>query len=180
MNEAVENAYFNWLCHKVIDTRFTEPSQTYWNLFRAMFGTEFVWTVAMDENRAVDGKDLRKEFILVADIPDNPEWREGTPCSVLEMLVAFSIRAEGMTDIPYRELFWEFVGNLGLEDYHDACELDTQEIMSLQLLDTFIWRTYDYFGRGGICPITHPSKDQRTVDIWYQFCEYVAESGRLP
>lgn len=178
MNEAVENAYFNWLCHKVIDVSLTDPSQTYWKLFKIMFGTEFVWTVAMDENRAVDGKDLRKQFLLVADIPDDPVWREEIPCSVLEMLVAFAIRAEDMTDIPYRELFWEFIMHLELEECTD--ELDMDESYIKEVLDTFMWRTYDYFGRGGICPITHPSKDQRTVDIWYQFCEYVAESGRLP
>lgn len=179
MNEAVESLYFNWLCSNVIDARnTTDPSQTYWDLLKVLHGTEFVWVVPMDENRAEDGKDLRREFIILANTPDDQEWRNHLGCSVLEMLVAFSRRAEHMTDIPAKTWFWEFLENLGLRECSDAVDMEKQDIV--EALETFIWRTYEADGKGGLFPMYNPLHDQRQVEIWYQFCEYLEDHNKLP
>jgi hypothetical protein len=176
--EPLENLYFNWLCSKVVDVRAPTPTLSYWTLLRTLQNTEFVWILSGDDNRAEDGKDLRREFLLMADIPDHPEWRHNTPCSILEMFVAFSRRAEFMTDIPAKDWFWEFMENLELNEYNDASGITPEDID--EILTVLIWRTYDMNGQGGLFPIEDPREDQRHVEIWYQFCDYLVDQERLP
>jgi hypothetical protein len=173
MGEPLENLYFNWLCAKVVDTRQTLPSQTYWTLLRTLHKTEFVWLLMGDDNRAEEGKELRREFILQADIPDDVEWRTVVGCSMLEMLIAFARRAEFQTDIPVKDWFWEFLKNLEMNEWHDGSGVDPQDIDDL--IQRVIWRTYKFNGYGGLFPLDDPHEDQRHVEIWYQFCNYLVD-----
>jgi len=177
-NEPLENLYFNWLCAKVLNLvpSFRDES-TYWNLFRKLHKTEFVWMMSGDDNRAEDGKELRREFILMAEVPDDPEWRLVVGCSVLEMLIAFARRAEFQTDDPAHIWFWEFLTNLGLDTFSDQNGFE-EDFVDL-VLEDFIWRTYSPDGNGGLFPIQNPSTDQRQVEIWYQFVEYLVDTGRI-
>jgi hypothetical protein len=176
--EPFEHAYFNWLCAKVVDYVMSPtPSLTYWELLRTFHNTEFAWFLSGDDNRAEDGLDLRREFILIAETPDDPNWRRHPACSVLEMLIAFSRRAEFMTGERAKDWFWEFVDNLGLRECTDGSGVDPDEIVDI--LDQFVWRTYDHNGKGGILPVTDSNRDQREVEIWYQFSDYLFETGRL-
>lgn len=181
MSEPLEHEYFNWLCAKVVD-HFNDvngvETLSYSTLLMALYTTEFVWMIVGDDNRAEDGKDLRAEFLLELDIPDNPQWRIETGCSILEMLIAFSRRAEYQTDIPAREWFWEFINNLGFLEMSDSSLLTAQDIQ--EFLEPFIWRTYEMDGSGGLFPMKHPHRDQREVEIWYQFCDYLVDQNRLP
>lgn len=177
MDEPFENVYFNWLCAKVVDTTDDPRSGLYWNLLRLLQQTEFVWRVMGDDNRAEDGKELRSEFILEADIPDRPEWRNIVGCSVLEMLIAFARRAEFQTDIPVKDWFWMFITNLELHLFDDR---NWDPEFADDILQQFIWRTYSSSGHGGLFPIMEPLLDQREVEIWYQFSEYVLEQGISP
>lgn len=170
--EPLENLYFNWLCAKVIDVNLSSPSLTYWNLLRLLHRTEFVWVQPMDYNRASDGKELRKEFLIAADIPDHPEWRLGPGCSCLEMFIGFARRAEWVTEDPVPEWFWEFMSNLGLREYPDA---NSYEYEMIDILDTFIWRTYLPDGQGGLFPLDNPPEDERNVELWYQFNHYLTD-----
>lgn len=173
MNEPIEESYFNWLCAKVVSL---ETFPTYLDLMRILYSTEFVWIISGDRNRASDGEELRIEFSNETRIPRDDLWFE-EPCSILEMLIAFSRRASFQTDIPSREWFWEFITNLNLEDYKRVNESDMTNINDI--LYNFIWRLYSHDGRGGILPIRKPMKDQTKVEIWYQFCEYVEDRGLL-
>lgn len=178
MSEPLENLYFNWLCAKVtrIDGNPT-PSNSYWNLLRVLHNTEFAWTLVGDDNRAMDGLDLRRQFLIAGDIPDYPDWRN-MPCSLLEMLIAFAMRAEFQTGDSVSQWFWEFIDNLGLKDYTDAVNTGEDEVETV--LYNLVWRRYDYHGRGGLFPIEEPEKDQRNTEIWYQFCEYLIDQNRTP
>jgi hypothetical protein len=177
MEEPFEGIYFNWLCAKVIDTRNTLPSMTYWRLFKQLHTTEFVWLINMDENRAAYGKELRREFLIAADAPDNPEWREVLGCSVFEMIIALSRDLDFQTDDSYQQWFWELLTNLGINEFHDASDYDPQEVDDI--LSTFIWRTYSYDGQGGLFPLRDPKQDQRKVEIWYQFFDYLRDQDRM-
>ena len=178
MSEPLENLYFNWLCAKVVYIREHSPSKMYWKLLSTLHRTEFAWFLSGDDNRAEDGLELRREFLLAADIPDQQEWRRIPPCSVLEMLIAFSRRTEFQTDDPAKDWFWEFIDNLGLKHINDGSDVTPEAIQIA--LDKFIWRTYDYSGRGGMFPLDNPRRNQKEVEIWYQFCDYLMDQDRMP
>jgi hypothetical protein len=177
MGEPLENLYFNWLCAKVVDTNETSPNLTYWELFKVLHTTEFVWIISGDDNRCADGKELRVEFLLQADIPDDVEWRTLPGCSILEMLIAFARRAEFSTEQSAEDWFWEFMYNLGLHEFCDGSNPEKQDIVDI--LDRLIWRTYDFNGHGSLFPNENPSVDPHELDIWYQFNEYLAAQDRL-
>lgn len=176
MSEPLDNLYFNWLCAKVMRVDGNPaPSNTFWNLLRELHNTEYVWTLVGDDNRAEDGLDLRREFLITGDIPDNQAWRL-MPCSLLEMLIAFARRAEFQTDDPVHEWFWEFIDNLGLKEYTDAVPVEDGEIG--EVLYNLVWRRYDQSGHGGLFPLDEPREDQRETEIWYQFCNYLVDKQR--
>lgn len=177
MNELVEHLYFNWLCAKVLNMKEVDSSPTHWQLLTRIHRTEFVWIVSGDDNRAEDGKELRRDFILEAELPDDEEWRLIIGCSVLEMLIAFARRAEFQDETPTHIWFWEFIRNLGLNDFDDN-HFDPYAVDDI--LQNFIWRTYEPTGLGGLFPIEDPMSDQREVEIWYQFCEYLVDQERVP
>lgn len=178
MNEPFEEFYFNWLCAKVERMRPTTPSNSYFRLLKILQNTEFVWLLSGDDNRAADGQELRREFLIAAELPDNKEWRFHEGCSIFEMLIAFSRRAEFQTAILARDWFWEFLDNLGLSDFNDA--FDVSDDIIDDILYQLVWRTYEYDGLGGLFPIGTPKHDQRNVEIWYQFCDYLVDQDRLP
>lgn len=172
MNEPIESSYFNWLVAKVMQLENPTPSLTFWKLLQKLHNTEFVWLVPNDDNRVQDGLDLRPEFLREARLDEDVLF-DGLGCSVLEMIIAFSRRIEFDTDEPLQAIFWQFVGNLGLSEFNDA---SFNERMADDILTKFIWRTYNFNGHGGgMFPLNKPNRDQRGVEIWYQYCDYVID-----
>lgn len=172
MDEPIEETYFNWLYSKVASVAVPTPSLTYYTLMRDLHSTEFVWILVGDDNRAEDGLDLRKEFLREAQLGQEPAWLN-IPCSVLEMLIAFARKAAFQTDQNLRTWFWVFLDNLGLAQLTDARSRVTERVY--EIMNEFVWRTYAPNGQGGLFPIKNPSHDQREIQIWYQFCEYLVD-----
>lgn len=172
MDEPLENAYFNWLVAKVNRVEHPTPSLTYWNLLRQLHSTEYVWLISGDDNRAEDGVELREEFLIESGYPYSGEW-EGMGCSVLEMLIAFARRAKFNARKTLHYWFWRFLKNLGLDEANDASNFPPEEIDAI--LSNFVWRTYKSDGTGGLFPMRNPPMDQREVEVWYQFCEYLID-----
>jgi hypothetical protein len=171
--EPIDEAYFRWLTSKVVNFEAPlTPSTSYWKLLSTLYNTEFVWFLPNDDNRVKDGQELRVFFLRETNFEADQDWMS-LGCSVLEMLIAFAYRAEFQTEIPPAEWFWKFIENLDLIRFNDISFDGTDDIANI--LETFIWRTYQPNGQGGLFPINHPSKDQRKVEIWYQFCEYLME-----
>ena len=177
MTEPLENMYFNWLCTKVNRLEIPTPSLRYTKLLRELHQTEFVWLVSGDDNRAEDGVGLRREFYLEAGLQEDPYF-DVVPCSVLEMLIAFSRRASFATDDQPTEWFWEFIENLGLREFNDSGVL--QKRLIHDRLYTFVWRQYDFRGQGGLFPLKDARHDQSELEVWYQFCDYLADQNRMP
>ena len=168
MGEPIENLYFNWLCAKVLSRHVP----IYYDLLKIMHKTEFVWIIPADRHRAAEGVDLRLDFLLESNEYKDPEWYS-EPCSVLEFLIAFSKRAAFQTDTQTKAWFWKFMENLKLDDYRQISERD-EEIVK-DILNTFLWRNYTSKGDGGMFPISRTQHDQRDIEIWYQFSEYLNE-----
>ena len=125
-----------------------------------------------DDNRAEDGKDLRTEYIKISKI--KPEvYIMDLECTVLEMLIAFSRRAAFQTEETSREWFWIMIDNLGLLELNGTVEENCNDLQ--EIIDTLIWRTYGDKGEGGLFPLRNTNNNQRKVEIWYQFCEYIYE-----
>lgn len=171
MSAEYEEDYFVWLCAKITDK--SESRQSYWGLYKMMHEFEFVWIIQGDANRAADGRDLRVEFRnalgLSSDIFEqiNPDNR----VSVLEVLIALTYHAEFQTGCSREYWFDKFIENLGLYDEYDAGGINRSHIH--QVLYSFVWRLYDFNGNGGLFPLQRAPADQRNVELWYQFFEYI-------
>lgn len=172
MDEPIEEIYFNWLYLKVASVAVPTPSLTYWTLFRDLHSVEFVWLLTGDDNRAEDGLDVRKQFLREARLDQDPPWLS-IGCSVLEMLIAFSERASFETEISSRDWFWIFLENLNLSELNDASSRVTDK--AYHIINKFVWRDYEYSGQGGLFPLRNPRRDQRKLEIWYQFCDYLID-----
>lgn len=157
--------YFKYLCSLV----GIDDDSVYSMLTSFLMGFPYNYIYAMDGNREIDGINLRYKFghengipsAVIAGEIDNRE------CSVLEMLIALSIRAN---DIVTSEddasfIFWSFIENLGLasqtnkmfdEDYCHIC------------ISQFLNHEYQPDGRGGLVTIPNPPTDLRYVEIWDQ------------
>lgn len=173
MNRRLEEEYFVWLCAKV--TTPEVPHNTYYELLRVLHNTQFVWLHVMDHNRADDGKALRWKYLDQSERDGEDEWADAN-CSVLEMLIAFSNRAEFQTDIPAREWFWMLIDNLNLTPFDDD-HMDAEAVSDI--VYTFVMRDFKPNGKGGLFPLRRPKEDQRKVEIWYQFFAYLDEHKRL-
>lgn len=176
MEEPLEDLYFKWLCAKVMSIENPTPSLTYWKLLTDLHNFEFVWLLSGDDNRAEDGVDLRQEFLNGACLESDPNWH-ALGCSVFEMLFAFSRRAAFETDRSAKEWFWIFIENLSLLEFNDANYLPNVAVSDI--LYRFVWRTYNFNGRGGLFPLQNPRHDQRKIEVWYQFCEYLVDHDIL-
>lgn len=172
MGEPIEGLYFNWLCAKVL------PGDTsgYCDLMRILYKTEFVWSISGDRNREEDGLELRIDFLRETDWENEAGWYH-SPCSVFEVFIAFAKRASFQTDTPVNEWFWIFMANLRLDQYRQVSKPDIAMID--RIINTFLWRIYDPSGYGGMFPLREPKHDQREVEIWYQFCEYLEDQGLI-
>lgn len=172
MEGPLDEPYFTWLSAKVV--LGDRMSQSYLKLLHQLYETEFVWFVIGDDNRAGDGLDLRREFLRESRLENDQVWFD-VGCSILEMLIGLSRRAEFQTDIASQEWFWVLIRNLNLADYNDENSYNHDHVS--EILYDFVWRTYECDGTGGLFPMTNPSADQREVEIWYQFSQYLIDQG---
>jgi hypothetical protein len=173
--EPLDELYLKWLYSQVANPRARNKHRTYWELLRVQFTTEFIWLVPNDDNRVEDGRLLRIEFMQDCGIVSADENWLGLGCSFLEMAIALSRRLSFEGGGISSEWFWVLMRNLDLQDCTDATQTPAQDIDSI--LNRVIWRTYRPDGSGGLFPLKRPSKDQRTVEIWYQLQAYLLELG---
>lgn len=175
MSDYLEESYFVWLYENVASSRTRLKTKTHWSLLKQMHDTPFTWLVPNDDNRIEDGRDLRYEYLRVIQ-DENPDhnWLS-LECSMLEMLIAFSRRLAFEDGSEPRLWFWHMCQNLKLQQYNDAnYSVHISEIVN-ETLERVIRRTYLPNGVGGLFPLTTTNHDQRNVELWYQFCEYLQQ-----
>lgn len=165
----MENRYFEWLYDLVCGRRYSKQI-SYRKLLMYLHDTEFRYSIPKDANRAADGVDLRRRFDRNAALYLNG------PCSVLEMMVALSIRCEEtIMDDTYigdrtGQWFWGMIVNLGLGSMYDE-QFDMRYVE--EKIDIFLSRDYERDGRGGLFYINNCDADVRKVEIWCQLCWYL-------
>lgn len=173
--EDLKERYFDWLYSKVID-----PDASYRRLLHRLYETEFTFTLPMDENRLVDGLELRYRFGSEMGI-SNVEIVNRLdifPCSVLEMMAALAIRCEedimDDPDFGNRTSTWfmSMIDNLGLAGMVDPRYDQNYVDRCIRIL---LNRQYDPNGKGGLFHLRRCNEDLRSVQIWYQMNWYLDE-----
>lgn len=172
----LNHRYFNWLCRLVCDTK--HPYSRYSSLLEHLHNVQFEYILDMDENRLMDGIDMRYRFGRENRYPDSmiATLLDDRPCSILEMMVALAVRCEEHImedpDIGDRtgHWFWVMVHSLGLESMRD--EMYNSDFVDLTL-ERFLNRTYAHDGQGGLFTVKGCQEDMRDIEIWYQLNMYL-------
>lgn len=164
--------YYQWLI-SLIGDQYHE--RYYSQLIGDLNATEFIFQTNLDENRAVDGIDLRvrytdKEEIMLGD---NLYPLDG-PCTVFEMMVALACRVEQevLDDGGASDCFWGMIKSLGLYK-NDNYNYDHN--LTVAVMEQFLNRTYRADGKGGLFTLKKPREDLRNVQIWDQAMWYYSQ-----
>ena len=174
MQDRIINEYFEWLYKLVCGKRYSNKI-SYRKLLSHLHSITFSYSIPNDKNRAEDGIDLRYRFSIIKGYSDVPRYLYG-PCSILEMIVALSIRCEeNIMDDPRigdrtGQWFWGMITNLGLgsmiDEKFDALYVD-------DVIERFLNHKYEPDGKGGLFRIKGCTQDLRNIEIWYQLCWYL-------
>ena len=166
--------YHDWLFDLI---RLDDYCDRYERLLLYLSGRQFTWIVNHDENRAEDGYSLRKKF------SDVNFWAGRLPlkCSVLEMMIALSIRCE---DVVYNPedgdrialWFWEMIDNMGLMCM-DNMHFD--QGYCCEVVDKFLERRYERNGKGGLFSTKDVTTNMRKSEIWYQMQTWICENFEI-
>lgn len=175
----VNREYFKWLCHLVYDARYLKKT-SYQKLLTRLHEIDFEYILPMDGNRAEDGTDLRYRFAYEKELDSRmiARYLDDRPCSVLEMMIALSVRCEQHimedTEIGDRtgQWFWNMIVSLGLGGMSDE---DYDENYVNMIVQRFLKRQYKRDGEGGLFTIKSTRRDLRTIDIWYQMHQYLED-----
>ncbi|MCF8018154.1 MAG: hypothetical protein K9L62_02025 [Vallitaleaceae bacterium] len=172
----LDNLYFDWMVHKIRDRQ----THLYKKLLATLHETTFTWLIDLDENRFIDGQELRYRFAYDTGLDYHmvDSLIEKDPCSVLEMMVALALRCEEqIMDNPAKGdrisvWFWAMISSLNLESMTDR-RYNLNYVQSI--LNQFLHRQYNPDGSGGLFTVRFAKQDMRNVEIWYQACMYLNE-----
>ena len=178
----VRDRYLAWLTTYVTDG--LSGRYSFNKLLWALYDIDFYAIVSNDDNRATDGERLREEFAVGSsgEMLDTSTIFE-KPCSVLEMLIALSIRIDD--EIMWNpdkgdrsaHWFWEMIGNLGLNDLSDdRFEANDGYLRVRMSVGEMLGRTYSTDGIGGLFPLPGFEGNMREMEIWYQMNAYMLQN----
>lgn len=139
--------------------------KNYTKLFTYLLMTPFIFKNNRDKNRARDGLDLREDFLKERGIQTERLDENVTECSMLEMLIALSIRVDkeyiGDPSDPNPDLFfWDLIVNSAL-DYLDNNGFDP-DLFNYKMDQIYSDRINMFLMRGS------------TQEIWSQMLAYVS------
>ena len=168
--------YYRWLVGLVCDRYH---AKYYTHLLDDLYEREFYWSIGLDEDRAIDGINLRDRFLDEHKSKTVPPMDE--PCSVLEMMAALAIRMEREvrgTNSDYdgtSDWFWGMIVSLGL-DRNDDGNYDAD--LTDAVLETFLERRYKRDGKGSLFTCLEAESngiDMANETIWKQMNLYISE-----
>lgn len=171
--------YYNWLINQI--SSYSYDIESYQQLLQRLYEVEFYAVLERDENRISDGLHLIREYedwCTENDSLPNIE-SDHDYCSVLELLIALSIRIEYelMYNINYgdrvSEWFWTMLENLGLDQMYD----DNYDQFTVDsILHVYINRLYEPSGKeGNIFYSNNRGTNLKDMEIWSQMNNYFDE-----
>lgn len=171
----LDERYFVWLYSELADETDRDPTDSHWLLCERLHKIEFEWSVRNDQNRALDGLELRDEFHDSTGEPYLADWDQ-MGCSMFEVMIALSRRASFQTGGAPSSWFWQMLSNLELKKYNDSVFHAAIGDAVEHMMRVIIRRDYEPSGRGGFFPLRDPERDQREVEMWYQLSAYLMEN----
>lgn len=179
----LDELYYEWLLTCLDENGVREGVA---HLALLLHNCDFLRRVGHDINRAVDGANLRLEFMSqFADADFDPHVTNDLmmqECTWLEMLVALARQLDYLYEGGVENRFLEMVENMQLGpvmEFNPVRSRITREF-DQQLVDTVTSGIdndqFDQDGHGGLFPLRktgHP--DQREVEIWDQAAAYFRE-----
>lgn len=175
----IKNEYFKWMYDLVNgDSKY---SLSYYKLFNLLHAIEFIPKMKIDDNRSADGIFLRQKFgnRFGYSIDEIDYAFQNQPCSILEMMIALSLRIEEqiMEDSDYGDRtgqwFWNMINSLRLGKMSDE-EYDQDYV--IHVMELFISREYNPDGEGSLFHLKNPPEDMRSADIWCQAMWFLNEN----
>ena len=182
-NNELKHLYFEWMYRLVCDDGFTVQGRSSHRMLLKILNSIPFFADHMnpnDDNRAIDGVDLRYRFAyeekydyrIVASVLD------GTPCSMLEMMIALAIRCESLAYDPSEGdrtgfWFWGMLISLGLEHMNDYYIYNHGRAPVEEVIYRFLHCDYEPNGKGGLFTIPDANHDIRNDEIWKQMCYYL-------
>lgn len=178
MSVTLDEEYLTWLHSQVSPISVKNPAYTYWHFLLQLYKKEFMWFVPYDENRIADARELREEFLDTVPVQLHDDSWQKLGVSVLEVLVALARRIAFLIgDRNLRDWFWTMLENANFPPISDKDYYEDPEVVNDvdHILDTLIWRNYEYNGDGGLFPLINPPEDQRKTELWRQMNNYINE-----
>ena len=169
------NKYLDFLCNVV------GRAYEYDKLLAHLHGIEFYSLVPNDDNRGVDGEQMRNIFLDEVGPQGSTSLPTG-PCTVLEMLIGVSYRLEfellgGLFERPASDWFWVLIDNLELDWCDNVLYSRLDSVIEVdERVKNLLERNYGTDGHGGLFPLKRAQQDQRRIEIWYQMSAWVIEN----
>lgn len=157
----VDELYFSWLR----DQSVVLSDQHYYNrVLEVLYRNPYEPLHPMDTNREADGLELRDEWVeLYSEHVDIQDYWYAEPCSILEMLVAFSRRCNFQTSsLSAEEWVVKFLNNLNIH----ISDFDFEGEKSK------VYETIIAFNEGEVS-IFPDIQENHNEQLWYQMMEYI-------
>ncbi len=175
--EGLELEYLDWIKNLINPDRLP-----YDCLIEHLYNINYVTVKDDDNNRAIDGTDLRYTFcyekgysssdsyFIVNDIFANK------PCSVLEMMTALARKMdENIMWNGYRRVhiwFFDMLANMNIDDMTDNNYNSGYIDIAVNAM---MYYNIEYNGKGGLFVSPYNDVDMRELSIWYQMQQYIAD-----
>lgn len=173
MSNSLTEGYLRWLAPQIRD-KHSNPEKSYVDLLRLMFEKDFEWLIPNDDNRVMDGRDLRSDFCYTRNASLDALSELGEGASFLEVLIGLSRRMAFAAGGQAYDWAWTFLSNLELQGMSDPLTRRKAK-QAEDILDACIYRKYKPDGVGGFFPLAWPDEDQTQVELWYQMAAYINE-----
>ena len=180
-----KKAYLEWLMDQMQIDR--DGPEGYEKLCGVLMDIPFSWSIAMDSNRADEGRQLRGEWM--GDSGDTLKLR-GVPdwtCTMMELLCVMARKLQYETllsdyEAGIRKWFMELLSNIGLDEYINEAfdeDYDQFDAETRATVDAVIFRQYGWDGEGGLFPLMYPQRDQRRIELTDQMNDYLEENYEI-